>query len=150
MDMEKTIVESINNIEHELGKISGESAANKINNDREFKQLRETLERTTSQLELKNDKLDQILNKLIHRTDNQDELLRDHGRQLESIQEVLRKFTDISQQLDNHDQRITTLENTTHDSIEIRKERIKTWGAIIASIVAAAGSIIAIVVSTCL
>ena len=62
MDMEKTIVESINNIEHELGKISGESAANKINNDREFKQLRETLERTTFQLELKNDKLDQILN----------------------------------------------------------------------------------------
>ena len=150
MVMEKTIVESINNIEHELGKISGESTANKINNDREFKQLRETLEKTTVQMELKNDKLDLILDKLVHRTDNQDEILKDHGKQLESIQEVLKKFTDISKQLDDHNQRIVALEEAKRDSLEIRKERIKTWGAIIASIVAAAGSVIAIVLSTCL
>ena len=148
--MEQTIIELINKIEHEVGKISGESTANKISSDREFKQIREALERNTAQMELKNDKLDSILNKLIHRADNQDEILKTHGQQLESIQEVLKKFTDISRQLSEHDQRITALENTTRDSIEIRKERIKTWGAIIASIVAAAGSVIAIVLSTCL
>lgn len=148
--MEQTIIELINKIEHEIGKISGESAANKLSSDREFKQIREALERNTAQMELKNDKLDSILNKLIRRADNQDDILKTHGQQLESIQEVLKKFTEISRQLSEHDKRITALENTTRDSIEIRKERIKTWGAIIASIVAATGSIIAIVLSTCL
>lgn len=76
------------------------------------------------------------------------EIIKIQGRQEEqinSINNTLKEFTNIKQDMQNHEYRIKHLESLMKDEVELRKEKIKgRWTAIGAAIAAVASVVCAI------